>query len=93
MNITVLDPVAQPKGGTTVATPKMSSLQNKRVAILNNKWQSMDVISEQLSVYFREEHGVKQVDDIAIPIAKAADPELLDEIAKSVTFAVVGLAN
>jgi len=91
--VRILSPVAEQYRPQKRPTPPLETLEGKRVAILNNGWTSMDVIAQALERHLKEEYGVKEVLHWDIPIARAAPPEMLDEVAAKAQAAVVGLAN
>jgi hypothetical protein len=100
--ITILDPTAPPPtpprddlggDGQTSRPRSVSTLSGARVAVLTNRWKSMDAIAEQFARRLPAEHGAASVRVHAIPLNGGAPGTLLDEIAASAEVAVVGLAN
>ena len=73
--------------------PQMGDLRGATVAILNNRWTSMSIISEQIAIVLKEQYGVAEVFEKLIPLASAAPQETLDEVLERANLAVVGLAN
>ena len=73
--------------------PHIADLQGATVAILNNRWTSMNIISEQIASILKEQYGVAEVFEKYIPLASAAPQETFDEVQERAQLAVVGLAN
>ncbi len=89
----ILDPTVPPPGiGVAVPAPP-ASLAGAVVAVLTNRWQSMDLIAERLAARLPAEHGVADVLVETIPLASGASPSRLDAVAARARVAVVGLAN
>jgi len=93
LTITILDPTAQARPGRERVPGPLPSLEGKVVAILNNRWKSMDMVAERFAEGLRREHGVAEVLHRVIPISGPAPAELLDEVAARADVAIVGLAN
>ncbi len=91
--LTILDPTATARPGTAHIPGPVASLEGKVVAILNNRWKSMDMVAERFDALLRREHGVADVLQRVIPIAGPAPAALLDEVAAHADVAIVGLAN
>ena len=93
MMITILDPTAPPSS-THVALPKpLSRLEGAVVAVLTNRWKSMDLIAERFAQRLPAEYRAADVLIETIPLASAAPEALLDSVAARARAAVVGLAN
>ena len=73
--------------------PHIADLQGATVAILNNRWTSMNIISEQIGIILKEQYGVADVFEKLIPLASAAPQETFDEVEARAQVAIVGLAN
>ena len=71
----------------------IKDLQGATVAILNNRWTSMNIIAEQIGIVLKEQYGVAEVFEKLIPLASAAPQETFDEVEARAQFAIVGLAN
>ncbi len=91
--LTILDPTGKPRPGHEPIPGPVATLRAKVVAILNNRWKSMDLIAERFEAILRRDHGVVEVIHKVIPISAAAPPEILDEVAARADVAIVGLAN
>ncbi len=91
--LTILDPTGKPRPGSEPIPGPVATLQGKVVAILNNRWKSMDLVAERFEAALRRDHGVADVLQRVIPISAAAPAALLDEVAGRAALAVVGLAN
>tara|TARA_B100000315_G_scaffold60547_4_gene54989 strand:+ start:22595 stop:22831 length:237 start_codon:yes stop_codon:yes gene_type:complete len=73
--------------------PHIADLQGTTVAILNNRWTSMNIIAEQIGIVLKEQYGVADVFEKLIPLASAAPQETFDEVEAKAQVAIVGLAN
>ena len=91
--ISVLSPAAEAWRPSETTIPSMGDLRGATVAILNNRWTSMNIISEQIAIILKEQYGVAEVFEKLIPLASAAPQETFDEVKERAQMAVVGLAN
>lgn len=91
--ITMLSPAAEAWRPLEATIPRIVDLQGTRVAILNNRWTSMNIISEQIAVVLKEQYGVSEVFERLIPLASAAPQATFDDVQERADMAVVGLAN
>ncbi len=91
--LTFLDPTGSPRSRIAALPGPLPTLEGRVVAILNNRWKSMDLVAERFETSLRREHGVREVLQRPIPLSGPAPEALLDEIGKRADLAVVGLAN
>ncbi len=91
--VTFLDPTGSPRSRVAALPGPLPTLEGRVVAILNNRWKSMDLVAERFEAALRRDHGVREVLQRAIPLSGAAPVALLDEIGQRTDLAVVGLAN
>ena len=91
--IEFLIPAAEAWRPLEATVPRLNDLRGARVAILNNRWTSMNIISEQIAIVLKEQYGVAEVFEKLIPLSSAAPQETFDEVTESADLAVVGLAN
>ena len=91
--ISMLSPAAEAWRPLEATVPRMGDLRGATVAILNNRWTSMNIISEQIAIVLKEQYGVAEVFEKLIPLASAAPQETFDEVTGRAQMAVVGLAN
>lgn len=91
--LTILDPTSRPGARIARVPGPVESLRGKTVAILDNRWKSMDLVAERFEARLRREHGVADVLQRVIPISGPAPVALLDEVAARAEVALVGLAN
>lgn len=91
--ISILSPAAEAWRPMETDIPQMASLQGATVAILNNRWTSMNIISEQIAIILKEQYGVAEVFEKIIPLSSPAPQETFDEVRQRAQLAVVGLAN
>lgn len=92
-SVRLLSPAAEAFRPTQKLAAPLETLEGRTVAILNNRWTSMDIIARALERHLKEEYGVKEVRHWDIPIARSADPRVFEEVLATCDAAVVGLAN
>ncbi len=95
MNTTmsILSPAAEAWRPVEDEIPYIEDIQGTTVAILNNRWTSMNIIAEQIGIILKEQYGVADVFEALIPLASAAPQETFEEVRAKAQFAIVGLAN
>jgi hypothetical protein len=91
--ITILDPTAPPPGERAPLPRPLMRLEGAVLAVLTNRWKSMDLIAERFAQRLPADYGVADVLIAPIPLASGAPESLLDSIAARAQGAVVGLAN
>ena len=91
--MSILSPAAEEWRPMEDDIPHISDLQGTTVAILNNRWASMNIIAEQIGIILKEQYGVSDVFEKLIPLASAAPQETFDEVEAKAQVAIVGLAN
>ena len=91
--LSILSPAAEAWRPMDGHIPYISDLQGATVAILNNRWTSMNIIAEQIGIILKEQYGVAEVFEKLIPLASAAPQETFDEVVEKAQVAIVGLAN
>tara|TARA_B100001146_G_scaffold225039_1_gene245947 strand:- start:1422 stop:1709 length:288 start_codon:yes stop_codon:yes gene_type:complete len=91
--MSILSPAAEAWRPMQEDVPHIADLKGTTVAILNNRWTSMNIISEQIGIILKEQYGVAEVFEKLIPLASAALQETFDEVEARAQIAIVGLAN
>lgn len=91
--ITILDPTAPPPGDRVKLPEPLSRLEGSVLAVLTNRWKSMDLMAERFAQRLPADYGVADVVIETIPVASAAPASVLDSVAARAHAAVVGLAN
>ena len=91
--MSILSPAAEEWRAMENGIPHIVDLKGATVAILNNRWTSMSIISEQIAIILKEQYGVSEVFEKLIPLASAAPQETFDEVEQRANLAIVGLAN
>jgi hypothetical protein len=66
---------------------------NATMAILTNRWKSMDRMAERMASQLMEVHGVATVPVYGIPINGAMSDEVRERVIRECDAAIVGLAN
>ena len=91
--LTILDPTAPPPGDRRDLPPPLPHLAGAVVAVLTNRWKSMDLIAERFAARLPADYGAADVLIETIPLSQAAPEALLNSITARARAAVVGLAN
>ena len=91
--MSILSPAAEAWRPMQDDIPHIADLNGATVAILNNRWTSMNIISEHIGIILKEQYGVSEVFEKFIPLASAAPQETFDEVEDRAQLAIVGLAN
>jgi hypothetical protein len=93
MPLRVFDPSVEVVPAQRIRKTASESLEGKRLAILNNGWRSMDLMSQMFRTFFPERYGVTSVREWRIPTSNETPASLLEEVAANADLAIVGLAN
>ena len=91
--MSILSPAAEAWSPMQYGVPHIADLNGATVAILNNRWTSMNIISEHIGIILKEQYGVSEVFEKFIPLASAAPQETFDEVEDRAQLVIVGLAN
>ena len=91
--MSILSPAAEAWRPVEDEIPYIEDLQGATVAILNNRWTSMNIIAEQIGIILKEQYGVADVFEKLIPLASAAPQSTFEEVEAKAQVAIVGLAN
>ena len=91
--MSILSPAAEAWRPMQDDIPHIADLNGATVAILNNRWTSMNIISEHIGIILKEQYGVSEVFEKFIPLASAAPQETFDEVEDRAHLLIVGLAN
>ena len=91
--LSILTPAAESWRPIEATIPQVGDLWGATVAILNNRWTSMNIIAEHLAIILKEQYGVAEVFEKLIPLASAAPEETFQEVKDRAQLAIVGLAN
>ena len=93
MTLRVFDPSVEITLTGRVRKIASDSFEGKRLAVLNNGWRSMDLMSRMFGAYFPQRYGVASVREWRIPTSNETPASLLEEVAANADLAIVGLAN
>jgi hypothetical protein len=96
--ITILMPHAETATAATRLAPRLTSLEGKRVGILDNDlWQSMHVIADELGKVLRDSYGVVSTETVTYHYVKGfASKEYQDKLeglGRRVDAVISGLGN
>lgn len=71
----------------------MDSLAGKTVGVINNRWRSMHIITDELRMLLKEEHGVARIVEKQCASAYPMPPAQLLELAREADAVICGIAN
>jgi hypothetical protein len=91
--LTILDPVAAPRGTSGASLPVVPTLEGRTVGILTNHWKSMDRMTERMAVRLKEIYRAAAVPVYDIPINGAMADQVKQKVISECDAAIVGLAN
>ncbi len=91
--LTILDPTAPPPDDRRDLPSPLPHLEGAVVAVLTNRWKSMDLIAERFATRLPVDYGAADVLIETIPLSQAAPESLLNSVTARARAAVVGLAN
>jgi hypothetical protein len=89
----ILNPAGVPRSSAEQAFPALASLAGRRLAVLTNRWKSMDRIAARVEARIQERHGAAGVKVFAIPINGAMPESVERGVLQECDAAIVGLAN
>lgn len=89
----ILDPTAPPPAVLAVMPARLPRLDGLTVAVLTNRWKSMDVIARRFAERLPAEHKVAEVLVEPVPLNGGAPESVLERVGRRAHLAVVGLAN
>lgn len=91
--IQICNPTAPTPARVQSGAGPIAQLNGARVAILNNGWMSMSLISERLAERLPADYGVSSVVVHRVEPNGGATAEVLESVAATADVAIVGLAN
>ena len=86
------DPTAEPRAINAQLAPRLSTLQGKRIGILDNGKANAGTLMLAVARILQEHHGVAEVVKRDKPVAGPPAPEILTALAEC-DFALVGSAD
>lgn len=92
-HLVVVSPAAEAWSKVATIAEGREELRGTRVAIVNNGWSSMEILSPIIGSGLREEFEVAEIREWQVPYGEAAPDELFEEMIAVSDVAVVGLAN
>ncbi len=91
---TLVDPTTQPSIPEFVAAPRLESLVNRRVGLIDDAKDGARELLEEIADVLRERHGVSDVVYHRKPSAsKPAEPEVIAEMARDCDYVVVAIGS
>jgi len=91
--IQICNPTAPPPPHGQASPGPIAQLAGARVAVINNGWMSMSLISERLAERLPADYGVSSVRVHRVEPNGGATDAVLESIATEADVAIVGLAN
>jgi hypothetical protein len=92
--ILLLDPTAEDEPEQSALTSRLSSLQGKRVGLLDNTHRNVDIYMEEAERILKEEYGVAEVVYLRKANANsAAAPAILKEMVSRADAVVHAVAD
>jgi hypothetical protein len=92
MSIRLYDPTAEPRAVTARLAPRLSTLQGKRIGILDNGKANADVLMLAMAKLLQERHGAGDIVKREKPVAGPPRAEVVDALAQC-DLALVGSAD
>ena len=92
MSIRLYDPTAEPRAVAARLAPRLSTLQGKRIGILDNGKANADVLMLAMARLLQERHGAGAIVKREKPVAGPPKPEVLEALAQC-DLALVGSAD
>lgn len=89
----ILDPTAPAPVIRSALPARLPTLAGLTVAVVNNRWKSMDHIAQRIRAHLVSQFGAKEVRIETVPLNGGAPAAVLDAVAGSSQLAFVGLAN
>jgi hypothetical protein len=92
MSIRLYDPTAEPRAVAARLAPRLTTLQGKRIGILDNGKANADVLMLAMARILQERHGAGAIVKREKPVAGPPRPEVLEALAQC-DLALVGSAD
>ena len=90
----LVDPTTAPLVPPFTPAPRLTDLQTKRVALIDDSKENAKELLDEITTLLRERFGVAQVEYHRKPSAsKPADPEVLAQLARTCDYAVVAIGS
>jgi hypothetical protein len=90
----ILMPHAEDRAFTDVAlSPRLANLRGATVGIVNNSWRCMDLLSDELQILLRGQHGVAEIIEERISAAQTLPQGRIVEMATRCDAVIVGIGN
>lgn len=86
------DPTAEPRAINAQLAPRLSSLQGKRIGILDNGKANAGTLMLAVAKVLQERYGASEIIKREKPVAGPPGPEVLDALAQA-DLALVGSAD
>ena len=90
----LVDPTTQPVVPKFAAAPRLDSLKNRRIGLIDDAKDGARELLEEIVDVIREKHGVASVFYHRKPSAsKPAEPEVMDAVAERCDYVVVAIGS
>lgn len=90
----LVDPTTSPMVPEFTPPPRLSDLANKRLGLIDDSKENAQELLEEITALLRQRYGVAEVHYHRKPSAsKPADPDVIQELARSCDYAVVAIGS
>lgn len=90
----LVDPTTEPIVPGFIPAPRLDSLENKRLGLIDDAKDGAQVLLEEIADVLKERHGVTSVNYHRKPSAsKPVDPDVLQEMTKDCDYIVVAIGS
>ena len=91
---TLVDPTTQPIVPAFVPAPRLDSLANKRLGLIDDAKDGARELLEEIADVLKERHGVSGVAYHRKPSAsKPADPDVMRDMARDCDYLIVAIGS
>jgi hypothetical protein len=77
----------------SILAPRVASLEDATIGIVNNSWRCMNILSDELSFLMAERFGVAEILEERISAAQTLPLDRLDQMAARCHAVIVGIGN
>ncbi len=90
----LVDPTTEPVVPGFIPAPRLDSLENKRLGLIDDAKDGAQVLLEEIADVLKERYGVASVNYHRKPSAsKPVDPDALQEMTKDCDYIVVAIGS
>lgn len=90
----LVNPISQPQGATFRGAPRLRSLTNARLGLIDDSKENALELLEELTALLRQRFGIAGVVYHRKPSAsKPATPEVIQELAQTCDYVIVAIGS